>query len=508
MQKIAAIDTGSNALRLVVGTLDDNWRVEPVEYVRTPIRLGEDVFTNGTHAILRETTIQQAVDAFIQFRRIIDDFGVSRLRAVGTCAVREAQNSEILIDRIAQTSGINLEVINGDEEARLVHMAVASAMELGEKRAVLVDIGGGSVELTVTKGANIISTNSLNLGTVRLLQQLNGKNGSGSTQTFAKLLHKLTESARRRIEQEIGGEKIDICVATGGNVEEIGKLRQRIFKRDDDRSVTLEELDKLIDQLERMSVRERIRRLDMRPDRADVILPASLVLKLVADICGVKEILIPNVGLKNGILIDMARSMAQEKQLPDRAQVWESAMRIGRKYQFDLEHGSLISKLAGRLFDQSMRLHLMDGEERLILEIGALLHDVGHFINTVDHDQHGYYILKANHVIGLSERQQEMVAGLVQFHRKGLPYRDEAISPKLSQKDRLTVTKLCAFLRLADALDTSHTQRVTDAILSQSISGWRLRLVGQDDLSLEKWSVMKRRILFQDIFGVSLDVDE
>ncbi len=508
MQKIAAIDTGSNALRLVVGTLDDNWHVEPVEYVRTPIRLGEDVFSNGPQNLLRETTIQQAVDAFIQFRKIIDDFGVSRLRAVATCAVREAPNREILIDRVTQASGINLEVINGDEEAKLVHLAVTSALDLGEKRAILVDIGGGSTELTVTKGGHIISTNSLDIGTVRLLQRLNGRGSAGSIQTHARLLREFTESARRRVEQDIGVEKIDICVGTGGNVEEIGKLRQRIFKRDDDRSVTLEELDRMINQLERMSIRERIRKLNMRPDRADVILPAALMLSLVAHISSVKEILIPSVGLKNGILIEMARSMAQDMQLPDRAQVWESAMRIGRKYQFDQEHGTLISKLASRLFDQAMNLHLLDGEERLILEIGALLHDVGHFINTVDHDQHGYYILKANHVIGLSERQQEMVASLVQFHRKGIPYRDEAISHALSQKDRLTVTKLCAFLRLADALDTSHTQRVTDAILSQSISGWRLRLVGQDDLSLEKWSVMKRRILFQDIFGISLDIDE
>ncbi len=325
---------------------------------------------------------------------------------------------------------------------------------------------------------------------------------------FGLLLREYTESARRRIEQEVGGEKFEVCVGTGGNVEEIGRLRQKFLMRDNDRFVTVDELDKLIDQLDGMSIQERIQRLNMRPDRADVILPASLVLRLVADIAGVKEILIPYVGLKNGVLLEMARSMAQENQLPNRYQVWESAMRIGRKYQFDLDHASSISKLAGRLFDQAMKIHLLDGEERLILEIGALLHDSGHFINTVDHDKHGYYILKANHIIGLSERQQEMVASLVLFHRKGIPYRDEAISPTLSQKDRLIVTKLCAFLRLADAMDASHTQRVTDATLSQVNSAWHIRLVGKGDLTLEKWSVLKRRTLFQDIFGVSLDVED
>jgi exopolyphosphatase/guanosine-5'-triphosphate,3'-diphosphate pyrophosphatase len=505
MQKIAAIDAGSNALRLVVANLDDNWRVDPLENIRTPVRLGQDVFRNN---IFQETTIQQAVDAFIQFRKIIDDFGVSRLRAVATSAVREAQNGEILIDRIARASGIELEVISGEDEANLVHLAVTNVLDLGEKRAILVDIGGGSVEVTVTIGSNIISTNSLNLGTVRLLSRLNGDGGEQSQERFGLLLREYTESARRRVAQLIGKEKFDMCVGTGGNVEEIGSLRQTLLKRNSERFVTVDELDKLIELLDRMSIQERTQQLNMRPDRADVILPASLVLKLVADIAGVKEILIPYVGLKNGVLLEMAKSMAQEKKLPNRYQVWESAMRIGRKYQFDQEHASTISKLAGRLFDQAVNLHHLNGEERLILEIGALLHDSGHFINTVDHDQHGYYILKANHIIGLSERQQEMAASIVLFHRKGIPYRDEAISPMLSQKDRLIVTKLCAFLRLADAMDASHTQRVTDAILSQVNSSWHIRLLGREDLTLEKWSVLKRRNLFQEIFGVSLEIEE
>jgi exopolyphosphatase/guanosine-5'-triphosphate,3'-diphosphate pyrophosphatase len=505
MQKIAAIDTGSNALRLVVANLDETWRVEPVESVRIPVRLGQDVFTNS---VLGEATIQQTVDAFTQFRRITDDFGVSRMRAVATSAVREAQNSEILIDRIARVSGINLEVISGEEEARLVHIAVANAMDLDDKRAVLVDIGGGSVEVTITKGGNILSTNSYNLGTVRLLQRLHWDNGALSTRTFSLLLHEYTEASRHRMEKDIGTEKVDMCIATGGNVEEIGKLRQKLFKRDNDRSVTMAELIELIERLSWMDDRERIQKLNLRPDRADVILPAAVVLHLVASIAGVKEIAIPNVGVKNGILLDMSRNMAQELHLPDRNQVWESAVRIGEKYHFDMEHASFVSKLAGQFFDQSRALHLLEEEQRLTLEIGALLHDIGHFINTVDHDQHGYYLLKANHIIGLSEHQQDMVACIVMFHRKGFPYEDKSIPLALSQKDRLTLTKLCALLRLADALDASHIQKINKATLNPQKTCWSLKLEGSSDLTLEKWSVLKRRTLFQEIFGSPLEIEE
>lgn len=505
MQKIAAIDTGSNALRLVVASLDEKWKVELVENIRIPVRLGQDVFRSN---IIEENTIQQAVDAFIQFRRIMDDLGVSRVKAVATSAVREAQNSEILIDRISHTSGIELEMISGEEEARLVHLAISSVLDLRKKRAVLVDIGGGSVELTITEAGNILSTHSYDLGTVRLLQRLNGMDKSPSPLDFGLLLNEYMEGARRRIEQEIGNAKVDLCIGTGGNVDEIGRLRQKLFNRDNDRSVSIEELDKLVGLLGRMSYQERIRKLEMRPDRADVILPAAVVLKMVAGLTGVEEILIPNVGLKNGVLLDLANDMAQELRLPNRDQVWESAIRIGHKYHFDLEHASYVAKLAGRLFDQAGDLHLLNGEERLLLEIGALLHDIGHFISTVDHDRHGYYLLKANHIIGLSERQQEMVASLVLYHRKGFPYHDASVSSLLSLKDRLTLTKLCAFMRLADALDPSHTQRVTDAFLVEHKPGWGLRLAGTADLALEKWSVLKRRGLFQEIYGFTLEVEE
>jgi exopolyphosphatase/guanosine-5'-triphosphate,3'-diphosphate pyrophosphatase len=247
--------------------------------------------------------------------------------------------------------------------------------------------------------------------------------------------------------------------------------------------------------------------MNLRPDRADVILPAANVLKVVANVARVNEIEIPNVGLKNGILLDIANEMVREQQLPRRDQVWDSALRMGKKYQFDFNHASFVSNFATKLFDQTTELHSLGGEERLLLEIAALLHDIGHFITTIDHDKHGYYLLKANHILGLSERQQEIVACLVKYHRKGTLFQGDLNDQMLSQNDRSKVTILCALLRLADALDSSHTQNVEDIILSQNSSGWKIRLIGKEDLSLEKWAVMKRRTLFQEVFGFSLDVE-
>lgn len=502
MLKISAIDVGSNAMRMVVGEIDESWRVNTIENIRLPVRLGEDVFGMGT---LEEKTIQRTEEAFLHFKHVADSFDVHRMRAVATSAAREAANSDLLIDRVLRSSGIEIEIISGDEEARLIHSAVAHALDLKNKRTLLIDIGGGSVEVTISTGRSIISTDSYNLGTVRLLEKLDTK--SKSKYTFGKLVREYAEAARYRLEQDLGDEKIQICAGTGGNVEEIGRLRQKLFKAESDRFVTLEELEKLIERLNNMSYEERISKLKLRPDRADVILPASIVLHLIASEAGVKQIAIPNVGLKDGILLDIAEDLSKSLRSQRREQVWESALHMGRKYQFDEQHARLTAKLAARLFEQCKPLHNLDDSNLLLLEIGSLLHDIGHFINSVDHDKHGYYLLSVNHLIGLTLREQNIVANLVRYHRKQSLSNDGVNMKSLPQKDRLIVIKLCTLLQLADSMNISHTGHVTDVTLMETKSGWRMKLSGKSDLMLENWAFGKRKSLFQEVFGVNLEMN-
>jgi exopolyphosphatase / guanosine-5'-triphosphate,3'-diphosphate pyrophosphatase len=502
MVRISAIDVGSNAMRMVVGEVDELRNVHVVENIRLPVRLGQDVFSKG---YLEEKTIQQTEEAFLHFRHVADGFNVARLRAVATSAAREAANRDLLVDRIFRTSGIEIEIISGEDEARLIHAAVAHVLDLKNKRTLLIDIGGGSIEVTLSSGQNIISTDSYNLGTVRLLETLNAQ--SKSKQLFGKLVREFVEAARYRIEQDIGDEKIQVCVGTGGNVEEIGHLRQKLFKAESDRFVTLEELARLIERLNNMSYEERINKLKLRPDRADVILPASIVLHLIAHEAGVKQIMIPNVGLKDGILHEIAEELSKSPGPQKREQAWESALHLGRKYQFDENHACLTARLAGRLFEQSKSLHNLNGNNLLLLEVGSLLHDIGHFINTIDHDKHGYYLLSANRLIGLSLREQNIVANLVRYHRQLSPSMEDEDFKSLPQKDRLIIFKLSALLRLADSLDINHTGKVTDVMLREAKTGWRMKISGEKDLMLVNWAFDKRKSHFRDVFGVNLEMD-
>jgi exopolyphosphatase/guanosine-5'-triphosphate,3'-diphosphate pyrophosphatase len=440
----------------------------------------------------------------LRFRQVAELFEVSQSRAVATSAMREAVNGDLLIDRIAHETGFAIEIISAEEEARLIHLAVKHAVNLQEKISLMIDIGGGSIEVTLSDGETILSTESFGMGTVRLLNKLNLLDGQTLPQS--NLLREYAASAHRYVDREIGDKKIQVCLGSGGNVEEMGKLRRRLLNKRRSDLVRLDELEQLIEYLGGMTVEERIQKLNLNPDRADVILPAMIVLQMIAREARLAEVLIPGVGLKDGLILEMAR-LTVEPNVSRRVQVMASVERMGQKYAYDADHAAVTARLAVRLFDQSLSLHHLTENERLLLETAAMLHDIGHYINTIDHDRHGYYLLKNHRLIGLNPSEQEIVANVVYYHRKQTPAASDENIRSLSQKDRITITKLCALLRLADALDTSHLERITDVILEQQSPGqWRLYLVSNSEAMLEKWSLTKRKTLFQDVFGVRIEV--
>lgn len=498
---LAAIDIGSNGIRMQVVRLVSESRFELIDYQRAPVRLGQDVFSLG---YITEANIQATTAALNRFRHLLEYLGVPRFRAVATSAVREAENRDIFLDRVAQHTGITLDVISGEEEARLVHLAVSKAIDLTDKYAVLIEIGGGSVEVTLSHGETILSTESYRLGTVRLLQKFGSV--TDNLLSFSRMVLEYAELARQRIDSEIGSQRINLCIGTGGNVEALGMLRCQLLRRRSSHFITLDELATLVETVGSMPLQERIDKLGLRPDRADVIIPAGIVLHMIARETRLRQISIPHVGLKEGILWDMLPDAISQRP-PVQQQVRASAMRLAQKYHMDIAHGQQVARIADRLFEQSACLHRLGEQERLLLEVASFLHDIGQFIQPADHEKHGYYIVKHSPLIGLTPNQQDIVAHVIRYHRKDPPSLQDETFRNLSQQDRLLVTKLSAILRLADSLDTSRSHALKQIHLQPTErNGWQLLLEGDSDLLLEKWQLRKRKKLFEDVFGVSLSV--
>lgn len=503
MPTLAAIDVGSNGIRLIVGKVNGDRNMQILENIREAVRLGQDVFTKS---VIAEETIDKAAEAFARFKSVIAAHDVKWTKAIATSAVREAQNKDLFVDRMEQASGITINIVDGEEEAVLIHLAVASKINLKNKRAILVDIGGGSTEVTLVADGQILSTESYRMGTVRLLQLLEEK--KHGEKKFSQLVREYVDATQKRMKKELGAEKIDLCVGTGGNIEALGALRVQLFGKERNDIVQADELDALVRKLQSMTYEERIRQLLLRPDRADVIVPASIVIQKLLKRAGVDELHIPSVGLKDGLLIDMVQELYGEKKTSSRDQVLTSALQLGRKFSFDEQHGLAVARYAIRLFDETRSLHNLPMEYRLLLEVAALLHDIGHFINMIDHHKHTLYLLTKSPVIGLSKAQIAIVANVARYHRKSLPKPQHEAYSVLSSKERVIVSKLAAILRLADAMDNEHATKVEDFTVEYKKPRFILTLKGEGDLLLEKWALMKKAAMFEEVYSVKLSIND
>ena len=299
MTRVAAIDAGSNAIRFVVADFDTPSSYSVVHRIREPIRLGHRVFTQGG---LDDDTMDRAVQAFRVFRREIDILGVERFRAVATSATREAANRDRFLDRILAESGITLEPITGREEARLVHLAVGNRVDLSQGRWILVDLGGGSVEVSLVDDTGILWSESYRVGTVRLLETLDAAAGCHDS-LLAWVRRQLRPLTIPPPEAYPGPTAF---AATGGNIEAIARLALSYMDPLKLAILPVNRLQAVIHLLSVMTVPERLHELLLRPDRADVILPAALVYRHFADEAGAEHIVVPSVGVKEGVLLDVA----------------------------------------------------------------------------------------------------------------------------------------------------------------------------------------------------------
>jgi exopolyphosphatase / guanosine-5'-triphosphate,3'-diphosphate pyrophosphatase len=493
---IAAIDIGSNAIRLAIATIDTAGHYQIVHNAREPVRLGHDVFATGR---ISEATTKAALEAFRRFREQLSKYSVTRFKAVATSALREAENGDAFVALVAKRHRIPISVIGPEEEARLVHLAIKERVHLNGKIALLVDIGGGSVEISLGNKSGIISTQSYAMGSVRLLRILDQRRLNGIR--FNQLVNRYVDVTNTRLKKELGGQKIEMCIGTGGSIESIGDIRRELFNKRSSSKITTVELASVSRKIQALNVEERVKQFHLRPDRADVISPAAVVLQKILRQAGVREILIPGVGVKDGILSEIVWEIMYRGKHLDRDQVMSSAFQFGRKYAFDEQHGIAVSRLALQIFDQSRQIHGLDGESRMMLEVASLLHDIGQYVGVSNHHKHTFYLLQAGPIIGLSPAQIEIIANVARYHRKSPPRLEHEQFKSLSPKQRKVVSTLAAILRVADAIDRQHADCVQTVNLTFKRQKVTLRLRGGGDLLLAKWALAKRSDLFEKIFG-------
>ena len=498
--RFAAIDVGSNAMRLRIVEVDGVARSpKEVLSLRAPVRLGREVFVTGR---LSSAALGDACRALRTFREALDGAGVVAYRATATSAVREAANSATLIERARREASIDLEVIEGIEEARLIQLAVTRATPLSGP-ALLVDVGGGSTELTVVDAGRTTFSVSLPLGTVRLLETYL----AGATTLGKKAYRLMCEGIDRTLGEAIPHvRKLGVMslIGTGGNIDTLAELCPASGVTEP-RHADVAAMKDLLLRLSAMTPAARERSFGLRPDRADTIVPAAAIFARLADALGATAIMAPGVGVKDGILAELAdRHFRVWDTAGQEAGVLDACRRVGQRYAWDEAHAEKVAFLSGRLFDDLTSLHQMALRDRMLLVAAALLHDVGDFVRYDAHHKHSYYLIQNADIIGLTPPERAIVANVARYHRKSVPDTSHANFRELDKDARAKVRGLAAILRIADALDREHRGKVKDVRATLAKGRVLLRVDGHEERELEEWTVAAKAALFQDVFALDV----
>lgn len=494
MPRFASIDVGSNASRLLVVDVEKPGSIVPIASIRAPIRLGHSVFLTGR---LDPEAIEQTARAMREFAAAIRQHGVTVYRAVVTASARDAENATELLRRVTD-AGIDLEAIDGTEEARLMKIAVEQRLSLADKRALLCDLGGGSLELSEVHHDEVRFSTSLAIGTVRMLESfLDG--GKPVTRAQAKLLEEYLDRVLQPVRDSFLKRSYDVVAGTGGNFDTLAQLCPAPgggLPRIDVRRARV-----LLDKLCKMTAAERRKAYDLRPDRADVIVPALFAVLAVADLARTDVIIAPGVGLKEGIVAELADKHHHVWDYKvDESQAVRAAVQLGRRYHFDEPHATQVDRLATQLFDRLAPLHKMGEHDRVLLRVAAMLHDVGDFVHPAAHHKHTQYIVENSDLMGLSTEDRVLVGCVARYHRRAPPSTKHAAFRGLTAEDRRRVRRLSSLLRLADGLDRGHRSKVHLLELDIGNGEIVIRASGREDLSLEVWTTERKAAAFEQTF--------
>jgi exopolyphosphatase/guanosine-5'-triphosphate,3'-diphosphate pyrophosphatase len=506
--RIAAIDIGTNSLHMIVVRVRADLSFEVIDREKEMVRLGAGGLDGRA---LTPEAMHAALQVLSKFRRLADSHRVDEIIAVATSATREAENGGEFLHAIVEKTGIRARVISGTEEARLIHQAAAYGVGLGGDVAIVVDIGGGSVEITRGSGLSMETGRSFKLGVIRL------------TERFVKsdpLAPRDERKLQRYIDAEIGKylsqmarQGFDRVVGTSGTIQSVGAValaeRRSSSGTLRNRRISAKQLRRARKLLVARDMQERLRVPGLEPRRADLAVAGSILLDAILRRLGAEDITLCDLSLREGLVLDYIgrhrKQIAQADRYPDvrRRSVFELAERCN----YWPEHAQQVARLAIGLFDQTRIVHGLTDREREWLEYAALLHDVGVHISYERHHKHSYYLIKNGDLRGFDPDEIEAIALVARYHRQATPKRRHEDYRAFGRKRRGIIRTLAAILRLAESLDRSHSQAVSGLELHDRGDDGLLQLRTSGDAELELWAGTRHAAAFERLIGKPLRVE-
>ncbi|HXE79235.1 MAG TPA: Ppx/GppA phosphatase family protein [Vicinamibacterales bacterium] len=502
---VAVLDMGASAIRLVIAELPADGPIRVIEEASRGVLLGRDTFSSGA---IRSRTVDAAIEAVLAFREIIDSYDVDEVRAVATSAVREARNGDMFLDRIQGRTGITFEVINEAEETRLVFLAVRQTLarhaSFKGHRTLLVEVGGGGTSLTLLHRGQPTRSSLFAVGAVRLRQQLDLRRHTQDVQVA--LLKRYIANVIDELRVEIPLRRITQFIAVGGDVRFAADQILETLTEDGVREIPRDRFLAFCDEIERLDEDALVDRFRLPAVETETLVPSLIVYRALVAETAARRLVVSEGSLRLGLLIDLVEPAGPAAAEDFERQVLASAEALGQRYRADLDHGRHVARLATRLFDELENEHGLSDRERLLLQVAALLHDIGIYVSLRAHHKHSQYLLAASQIFGLSDEEMAIVSNVARYHRRGPPQRSHVPYIALDRQDRLVVSKLAAILRIANALDAEHAQKVHDLRIVPRSGSWVLELDGSGDVTMEMLAATSRSDMFVELFGRPLAI--
>jgi exopolyphosphatase / guanosine-5'-triphosphate,3'-diphosphate pyrophosphatase len=497
-ERVAIIDMGSNSFRLIVMEYVPRLSFKMTDEVRESVRIGEGM---SEVDLLRPAAMDRAARAAQIYGAFCRSLGLDDVIAVGTSAIRDARNRSRYIDRVKRETDIDVRVLSGEEEAYYGYLAAVNSTTL--ENGYVVDLGGGSMQITRVEQRASTHSVSFPLGAVRCTEGF-----LLSDPATPGEIKRLSEHLREQLAtlDWLKREPGMTIVGEGGTLRLIGRLAQKriSYPLDDLHGyvMTLDQVASIRDELARLSIAARGRIPGMKPDRADISLAGAVVVSEVMRAAGFDEMAICNQGLREGLFYERFLGSPPIFENVRSAAV----LNLAHVYRFQEKHAEHITHLTLSMFDQlPLEVNQCGANEREILWAASMLHDIGVSIDYHDHHKHGSYLILNAGLPGYTHREIALIALLVRYHRKGKPTPDE-LANLLESGDEVRLLQLSALLRLAEQLDRSRDGVVRDVTLIVTGEVVTMELIVRGDEQVALWAVMNNREIFEQAFGLTLDV--
>lgn len=498
----AAIDVGSYEINLKIYELSSRKGIRVVNHVRHRMELGKDAYATGR---IGTELVDELCSVLNDFQRIMKEFGVDEYRACATSAIRETKNNLVLLDRIYLKTGIRLEVLSNSEQRFIGYKSIASNsakfQEIIEKGTAIVDVGGGSIQISLFDKDNLVTTQNIRLGTLRLRERL--ADVAERTVRYAAVIEELLNNEMRTYRKlYLKDRNIRYMLLVGNYIQYVNKY---IHKDREVDQITKEEFITFYDEFIQKGQMAMAAELGISTENSSLLLPTLVIYKRLLEETGAENVVILGMDLGDGLAFDFAeRKKILKPQHNFENDIIEAARNIAKRYHTNRNHTLTMEKNALSIFDKMKSIHGLGKRERLLLQIAVLLHDCGKYINMAQSSECSYNIIMATEIIGLSHVEREIVANVVRFNSGSvLPFEELAVSSLLERTEYMTIVKLTAILRVANALDRSHKQKIKDIRVNVKDNHTMQILVNTaEDLTLEQALFMEKAEFFEEVFSI------